>query len=90
MALHEACMRVQVHTGTRIHWDAHQTFFCTKVRGRGGGGSPSKFFENTDLKNFEKYGRLLIMKMLIWKQSGSILNNTELIAEPIGPFAFIL
>ena len=27
-------MGVQVHTG--IHWDAHQTFFCTKGRGRGG------------------------------------------------------
>ena len=35
VALHKACMGVQVHTGTRIHWDAHQTFFCTKVRGRG-------------------------------------------------------
>ena len=32
-------MGVQVHTGTRIHWDAHQTFFCTKGRGRGGGES---------------------------------------------------
>ena len=29
-------MGVQVRTGTRIHWDAHQTFFCTKLRGRGG------------------------------------------------------
>ena len=38
VALHKACMGVQVHTGTRIHWDAHQTFFCTKVRGKGGGG----------------------------------------------------
>ena len=42
VALHEACMGVQVHTGTtsstRIHWDAHQTFFCTKV----GGGGESK------------------------------------------------
>ena len=28
---------VQVHTGTRIHWDGNQTFFCTK--GRGGGES---------------------------------------------------
>ena len=36
MALHEACMGVQVHTGTRIHWGAHQTFSCTKARGRGG------------------------------------------------------
>ena len=53
VALHEACMRVQVHTGTRIYWDAHQTFFCTKVRG-GGGGSPSKFFESTDLKKNRK------------------------------------
>ena len=37
VALHKACMGVLVlvHTGTRIHWDAHQTFFCTKVRGRG-------------------------------------------------------
>ena len=35
VALHEACMGVQVHTGTRKHWDANQTFFCTKVRGRG-------------------------------------------------------
>ena len=41
MALHKACMGVQVHTGSRIHWGAHQTFFCTKVR-----GSPSKFFGN--------------------------------------------
>ena len=36
MGLHEACIGVQVHTGTRIHWGAHQTFFCTKARGRGG------------------------------------------------------
>ena len=38
VALHEACVGVQVQTGIRIHWDAHQTFFCSKVRGRGGGG----------------------------------------------------
>ena len=36
VALHKGCMVVQVHTGTRIHRDAHQTFFCTKGRGRGG------------------------------------------------------
>ena len=55
MALHEACMGVQVHTGTRIHWGAHQTFFCTKARGKGGGGgSPSKFFGNTDLRKLRK------------------------------------
>ena len=61
VTLHEACMGVQVHTGTRICWDAHQTFFCMKVRGRGGGGGgPGKFFGNTDLKkNFENYGRPL-------------------------------
>ena len=42
---HRRCSRrnssrnmVQVHTGTRIHWDANQTFFGTKLRGRGGGG----------------------------------------------------
>ena len=58
MALHEACMRVQVHTGTRIHWDAHQTFFLYESQGEGG-GSPSKFFGITDLKNFENYGRPL-------------------------------
>ena len=57
VALHEDCMGVQVHTGTRIRWDAHQTFFCMKVRGRGGG--QSKFFGNTDLKNFQNYGRPL-------------------------------
>ena len=51
VALHKACMGVQVHTGTRIHWDAHQTFF---VRKSGGGGSPSKFFGNTDLKKLRK------------------------------------
>ena len=40
VALHEACMRVQVHTGTctRMHWDAHQTFFVRKS-GEGGGES---------------------------------------------------
>ena len=32
----------------------------------------------------------VIMKMLTWKQSESIPNYTELIAQPIGPFAFIL
>ena len=52
VALHEACMGVQVHTGTRIHWDAHQTFFVRKS-GEGGGG-PSKFFGNTDLKKLRK------------------------------------
>ena len=35
------------------YWDAHQTFFGTKVRGRGG-GSPRKFFGNTDLKKLRK------------------------------------
>ena len=32
----------------------------------------------------------IIMKMLTWKQSESIPNYTELIAQPIEPFAFIL
>ena len=56
VALHKACMGVQVHTGTRIHWDAHQTFFVPKSGGGGGGGggSPSKFFGNTDLKKLRK------------------------------------
>ena len=36
VALHEACMGVQVHTGTRIHWDAHQTFFLYETQGKGG------------------------------------------------------
>ena len=36
VAKHEACMGFHIHAGTRIHWDAHQTFFGTKVRGRGG------------------------------------------------------
>ena len=39
VALHKACMGVQVHTGSRIHWDVHQTFF---VRKSGGGGGESK------------------------------------------------
>ena len=38
VALNEACMGVQVHTGTCIHWDAHQTFFVRKSGGGGGGG----------------------------------------------------
>ena len=43
-----------------IHWDAHQTFFFVRKSGGGGGGeSPSKFFGNTDLKNFKNYGRPL-------------------------------
>ena len=49
VTLHEACMGDQVHAATRIHWDAHQTFFLYETRGEGG-GSPSKFFGNTDLK----------------------------------------
>ena len=54
MALHEACIGVQVHTGTRIHWDAHQTFFFfVRKSGGGGGGSPSKFFGNLDLKKHQ-------------------------------------
>ena len=32
----------------------------------------------------------VIMKMLTWKQSESIPNYTELIAQPIRTFAFIL
>ena len=32
----------------------------------------------------------VIMKILTWKQSESIPNYTELIAQPIGPFAFYL
>ena len=39
VALHKACMGVQVlvHTGTRIHWDAHQTFFFLhESQGEGG------------------------------------------------------
>ena len=57
VALHEACMGDQVHTGTRIHWDAHQTFFCTKRRGRGGVQANSSGIRI--LKNFENYGRPL-------------------------------
>ena len=30
VALHKACMGVQVRTGTGIHWDAHQTFFFVR------------------------------------------------------------
>ena len=49
VALQKACMGVQVHTGTRIQWDAHQTFF---VRKSGEGvGSPSG---NTDFKKLRK------------------------------------
>ena len=36
MALHEACVGVQVHTGTRIYWDAHQTFLLYESQGEGG------------------------------------------------------
>ena len=32
----------------------------------------------------------VIMKILTWRQSQSMSNDTELIAEPIGPFAFII
>ena len=35
VALHKACMGVQVHAGTRIHWDVHQTFFLYESRGEG-------------------------------------------------------
>ena len=56
MALHEACMvhhmGVQVPTGTRIHWDTHQTFLLYESQGEV--GSPSKFFGNTDLKKLRK------------------------------------
>ena len=38
VVLHEVCMGVQVHTGTRVHWGAHQTFFVRKPGGGGGGG----------------------------------------------------
>ena len=69
VALHKACMGVQVHTGTRIHRDAHQTFFCTKVRGRG--ESKQILQEYGFKKNFENYGRPLIdskfpRKMIHW------------------------
>ena len=58
VALHEACMGVHVLcTGTRIHWDANQTFFCTKVRGRG--ESNQILREYGFKKNFENYGRPL-------------------------------
>ena len=50
--LHEACTGVQVPTGTRTPWDAHQTFFVRKS-GEGGRG-PSKFFGNTDFKKLRK------------------------------------
>ena len=63
MALHEACMGVQVHTGTRIHWGAPQTFFLYESQGEGGGGSPSKFFGNTDLKKFRKLRTTLKRKV---------------------------
>ena len=45
---------VHVHTGTRIHWDAHQTFFCTKVRGRGGGGAPKQILREYGFKKTSK------------------------------------
>ena len=54
MALHKACMGVQVHTGTRTHWDAHQTFFCTKVRGRGGGGESKQILREYGFKKTSK------------------------------------
>ena len=34
-ALHETCMGVQVHTGTRIHWDAIKLFWY-ESQGEGG------------------------------------------------------
>ena len=54
VALHEACMGVQVHTGTRIHWDAHQTFLY-ESQGEGGGGVSKQILrENGFKKNLRK------------------------------------
>ena len=50
VALHEVCISVQVHTGTRIHWNAHQTFVCTKVRGTGGGGGSKQILREYGFK----------------------------------------
>ena len=51
VALHETCMGVPVHTGTRIHW-CPSNFFWYESQGEG--GSPRKFFGNTDLKKLQK------------------------------------
>ena len=47
-------VQVLVHTGTRS--DAHQTFFCTKVRGRGGGGEgeSKQIFREYEFKKTSK------------------------------------
>ena len=49
--MHKACMGVQVHTGTRILGCPSNFFSVPKS---GGGGSPSKFFGNTDFKKLRK------------------------------------
>ena len=54
VALPEAGMGVQVHTRTCIHWDAHQTFFGTKVRGRGGGGESKQILREYGFKKTSK------------------------------------
>ena len=52
VALHKACMGVQVHTGSRIHWDAHQTFFF--VRKSGGGGESKQILREYGFKKTSK------------------------------------
>ena len=58
VALHEACMRVQVHTGTGMPIK----LFLYESQGEGGGGGESKQILREygfKKKNFENYGRPL-------------------------------
>ena len=54
------CMKlvgVQVHTGTRIHWDAHQTYFLyeSQVRSFNSSTAPSTYF---------RYARLVFDRLI--------------------------